>query len=338
MTKYILVAGGCGFIGINLVKKLIQDRHNHVTVIDNLITGNRVHIDSLLKEYVNLYFVHGDINNTYELAQLPFSFDEIYHLASIASPYWYQKHPLETLDTGYTGTKNLLELARKHKARILFASTSEIYGQPQVSPQAETYNGNVNCVGTRSCYDESKRIGETLMYTYNKLYNVQTRIARIFNTYGPYMSLDDGRLLPNIMNNVTNDDDMLIIYGDGSQTRCFTYIDDTLEGLTRLIASDYTDPVNIGSDVEISINDLIALMRKKYNFARIDYQPIDPDDPLVRKPDISLAKEILNWQPTTDLMDGLNSLHQYWTDCQTHLKNKLNNLNQNSSDLNIDQM
>ena len=325
MTVYYLVSGGAGFIGIHLVRKLAIDPNNHITIIDSLITGgeaSRALVTALTTEFINVHFIEGDITEMYILRQLPFSVDKIYHLASIASPLLYQASPLETLDVGYIGTKNMLDLARRNKAKILFASTSEVYGNPTVSPQSEEYYGNVNTVGTRSCYDSSKRIAETLMYTYHNIWNVNTCIARIFNTYGPGMLKNDGRLIPNIMNSLIDPEFQLIIYGDGSQTRCFTYIDDTVDGLIKLMdldssigsVDDISNPINIGSDTELSINELLDIISTEIpgKLCQVEYRPIDKDDPKIRKPDINRAKKLLNWEPTTDIFTGLQKTYESW--------------------------
>jgi UDP-glucuronate decarboxylase len=300
-TKTVLIAGGCGFIGSNLCHRLVKDENINVICVDNLFTGKFDNIKNIIDEH-NFSFIHHDIIDPLSITE---NINEIYNLACPASPPKYQIDPIYTAKTNFLGTMNLLELAREKNAKILFSSTSEIYGEPEITPQREDYRGNVNTIGIRSCYDEGKRIAETLMMDYHKKYNIDIRIARIFNTYGPNMDPYDGRVVTNFIRQILNDED-ITIYGDGSQTRSFCYIDDQLDGLIKLMDSDYIYPINIGNPFEITIkqltNILLELIESK---STIIYNPLPLDDPTNRKPDITLAKKILNWEPKQNLKDGL---------------------------------
>lgn len=298
MTKTILICGGAGFIGSNLCKRLYKE--NRIICMDNLFTGKMENINSLLSD--NFIFINHNIINPIHIEE---KIDEIYHLASPASPPKYQKDPIFTLKTNFIGTMNLLDLAVKKKCKILLSSTSEVYGEPLISPQKEEYRGNVNTVGDRSCYDEGKRVAETLMMDYHKMYNVDIRIVRIFNTYGPNMDKNDGRVVTNLISQILTNEH-ITIYGDGSQTRSFCYIDDLLEGLISLMNSTYNYPINIGNSTDITIKELSTILLDLIESeSKITFLPLPQDDPTNRKPDITLAKNILNWEPTTDLRTGL---------------------------------
>ena len=308
--KTILIAGGCGFIGSNLCIRLLNE-NNKIICIDNLFSGKIENIKTCMSND-NFSFIN---HNIIEPLHIDNEIDEIYHLACPASPPKYQIDPVYTLKTNFIGTMNLLELARIKSAKILLASTSEIYGEPQVSPQPETYRGNVNTIGIRSCYDEGKRIAETLFMDYHNQYNVQTRIVRIFNTYGPNMDKYDGRVVTNFISQILNNES-ITLYGDGSQTRSFQYIDDLLDGIIKLMDSEYVYPINIGNPNEITVKQLasilIELTGSESNFT---YKPLPLDDPTNRNPDIQLAKKILNWEPRVELRTGLIKTIQYLQNC-----------------------
>jgi len=302
----LLVAGGAGFLGSNLCEQLLNMGHK-VVAVDNLITGSKKNIDYLL-QFKNFTFVNHDI-----IEFRTFDVDGIFNLACPASPPLYQKDPVGTVKTNVIGSTNLLELARKTNSRILQASTSEIYGDPKISPQTEEYWGNVNPIGLRSCYDEGKRTAETLFMDFHRQYGTDIRIARIFNTYGPRMRLNDGRVLPAFIGQAIRGED-LTVFGDGSQTRSFCYVDDLVEGIYRLLLSDYALPVNIGNPDEVSILDfaheILALVNNPAAF--IDYQPLPQDDPKVRQPNIALAKKLLDWEPKMNRKDGLKATYEYF--------------------------
>ena len=298
--KTILIAGGAGFIGSNLCKKLL-DEGNKIICLDNLLTGKMKNIIKLM-DNKNFIFKNKDIIESIKIEE---KIDEIYNLACPASPSKYQKDPIYTLKINFIGTLNLLELARKKNCKILLSSTSEIYGEPKISPQTESYRGNVNTIGIRSCYDEGKRIAETLMMDYHKKYNIDIKIARIFNTYGPNMDKYDGRVVTNFIRQMLNNENVTI-YGDGSQTRSFCYIDDQINGLIKLMNSKYNLPINIGNINEISIKKLANILFKLIDTnSTLIYNPIPLDDPTNRNPDITLAKEILNWYPKINIKEGL---------------------------------
>lgn len=305
--KTILVAGGAGFIGSNLCKYLL-DKNNKVLCLDNLYTGKLKNIEELLKNKNFLYIYH-DIITRIDIKQ---NIDEIYHLACPASPEKYQKNPIYTSEINFKGTQNLLELAKEKKAKFLLASTSEIYGDPLISPQKESYRGNVNTVGIRSCYDEGKRIAETLTMDYHRTYNLDTKIARIFNTYGEKMDKNDGRVVTNFIKQMLNNED-ITIYGDGNQTRSFCYISDQIEGLTKLMDADYNNPVNIGNTREITINKLVVILYKLIpdTKSKIINKLLPLDDPTNRCPDLNIAKKILNWTPKVALELGLQKTIKY---------------------------
>ena len=304
--KTILVAGGAGFIGSNLTKTLL-DMGNKVICVDSFLTGSRLNVSEFLKN-PNYNLIEHDIINPLNLSDI----DEIYNLACPASPPQYQKDPVHTFKTSVIGNLNLLELTRKNNAKLLFSSTSEIYGNPLEHPQNEKYWGNVNTVGIRSCYDEGKRASETLLTDYHKQYGVNIAIVRIFNTYGPNMSVFDGRVVSNFIVQALKNKD-ITIYGDGSQTRSFCFVDDLIRGLILLMKSNYTHPVNLGNPEEYSVSQLANMIIKLTNSnSKIVYMPLPQDDPIKRKPDISLAFEKLNWKPKIPLSLGLDKTIEYF--------------------------
>lgn len=295
MRKKILITGGAGFIGSHLAERLLKEGHQ-VIILDNFSSGRKENISGL-----KVKIIKGDIVKKISLPYV----NEIYHLASLASPIFYQKYPVETALSNSVGTYNLLIVARKYKSKILFASTSEVYGNPLEHPQKESYWGNVNPIGLRSCYDESKRLGETLMMDFNREYGVKVRIARIFNTFGPKMRIDDGRVIPNFISQALKNKP-ITIYGDGKQTRSFCYVADMVEGLIKLMNSNYSQPVNLGNPREITILELAEKIKKITNSkSKIIFKKLPEDDPIKRCPDISLAKKILKWEPKISLEKGL---------------------------------
>jgi len=306
--KRILIAGAAGFLGSHLCDRFIKEGYE-VIAVDNLLTGNLTNIEHLfpLKEFT---FYYHDIT---KFVHIPGELDYILHFASPASPIDYLKMPIQTLKVGALGTHNLLGLAREKKARILVASTSEVYGDPLVHPQSEDYWGNVNPVGPRGVYDEAKRFLEAITMAYHNFHQVETRIIRIFNTYGPRMRVEDGRALPAFFSQAIKGKG-LPVFGDGSQTRSFCYVDDLVEGIYRLLLSDYALPVNIGNPDEVSIlafaHEILALVNNPDAF--IDYQPLPQDDPKVRQPNITLAKKILNWEPKMNRKEGLKATYEYF--------------------------
>jgi UDP-glucuronate decarboxylase len=305
--KNILITGGAGFIGSNLCEKLLNDGHR-IICVDNLLTGSIKNIEHLLTNN-NFRFINHNIITYLEFNE---NIDEIYNLACPASPPKYQKYPIETLKINFLGVLNLLELARVKNAKILQSSTSEIYGEPEITPQHENYRGNVNTIGIRSCYDEGKRVAETLMMEYHNQYNIDIRIARIFNTYGSKMDKNDGRVVSNFINQSLNDYD-ITIYGKGEQTRSFCYIDDLIDGLIKLMNSDYIYPINLGNPCEINMIELSNIILKLTNSkSKIIYKDLPLDDPTNRKPDITKANNILNWKPTHDLKNGLIKTIEYF--------------------------
>ena len=305
-SKTILVTGGAGFIGSHLCKKLLNENHK-VICLDNLFTGSLSNIDSL-KSNNNFEFVNHDITKPYYRDCI----DEIYNLACPASPIHYQSNPIKTIKTCTIGVINMLGLAKKNNAKILQASTSEIYGDPEVHPQNEVYNGNVNTLGHRSCYDEGKRCAETLFMDYKREHNLNIKIVRIFNTYGPNMSKNDGRVVSNFITQAL-DGKNITVYGDGSQTRSFQFIDDLINGMIKMMNSDFVGPVNLGNPVELSMKDLASRVIKLTNSSsKIIYKKLPDDDPKRRRPDISLASSKLGWIPVIDLESGLQKTINYF--------------------------
>lgn len=305
--KRVLITGAAGFLGSHLCDRFIKEGF-HVIGMDNLLTGNIKNIEHLfpLKEFE--YF-HHDVT---KFVHVPGELDYILHFASPASPIDYLKMPIQTLKVGSLGTHNLLGLAKEKKARILVASTSEVYGDPNVHPQPEEYWGNVNPVGPRGVYDEAKRFMESITMAYHNFHGVDTRIIRIFNTYGPRMRLDDGRALPAFMSQALTGQD-LTVFGDGSQTRSFCYVDDLVEGIFRLLMSDYHLPVNIGNPAEISLLQFAEeIIKLTGTNQKIVFQPLPKDDPKQRKPDITKAKELLGWSPKVDRAEGLKITYEYF--------------------------
>ena len=315
----ILITGGCGFIGSNLINKLIHN--NRIICIDNLITGSLNNIKNHIKN-PNFTFINHDIcNPIIDIVGETLSSSEpllqIYHLASLASPEKYKKYPIETLLTSINGTQNVLQLCIKYKSKLLFTSTSEIYGDPLVHPQPEEYFGNVNTIGERSCYDEGKRVCETLLYLYREQYKLDIKIVRIFNTYGPFMDIHDGRVITNFIKNILLNKPVLI-YGDGTQTRSFCYIDDMIDGLERMMKSEEKGPINLGNpNCEFSLNSLIKIYGKITGInVMIQYMDSTQDDPKVRKPVIDKAMEKLLWEPKINIEEGLKKTMEYFLDIQ----------------------
>ena len=298
--KSILVTGGAGFIGSHLCDRLI-DAGERVICVDNLYTGHRENIEHLL-DHPRFLFQHHDV-----CEPLDVQVDEIYNLACPASPPFYQRDPVKTLQTSVQGAVNLLALAQRTNARILQASTSEVYGEPQLHPQREDYWGNVNPIGVRSCYDEGKRCAETLFFDYHRQYGTSIKVARIFNTYGPRMSEHDGRAVSNFVSQALKGEP-ITVYGNGSQTRSFCFVDDLVEGLIRLMNSDSsaTGPVNLGNPIERTVRELAELVLElTHSESTIVERELPGDDPTRRRPDISHAKELLAWSPKVDLKSGL---------------------------------
>jgi dTDP-glucose 4,6-dehydratase len=307
MSKRILITGAAGFLGSHLCDRFIAEGYQ-VVGMDNLITGDIKNIEHLfpLKQFE---FYNHDVSN---FVHVRGKLDYILHFASPASPIDYLKIPIQTLKVGSLGTHNLLGLAKEKKARFLIASTSEVYGDPTVHPQTEEYWGNVNPVGPRSVYDEAKRFQEAITMAYHTFHGLETRIVRIFNTYGPRMRLNDGRVLPAFIGQAIRGED-LTIFGDGTQTRSFCYVDDLVEGIYRLLHSDYAYPVNIGNPNEITINEFAQeIIKLTGTNQKIEYLPLPQDDPKQRQPDISKAKKIINWSPKIDRSEGLKITYEYF--------------------------
>ena len=296
--RRVLVTGGCGFIGSHLVDRLMKEG-NEVICVDNCFSGQKSNIEHWIN-HPRFEFIRHDI-----VEPLRVEVDEIFHLACPASPVFYQNNPIKTIKVSFQGTINMLGLAKRNKARILLTSTSEVYGDPEVHPQSEEYWGHVNPIGIRSCYDEGKRIAETLMMEYHRMHKVEIRIARIFNTYGPRMLENDGRVVSNFIVQAL-EGKPLTVYGEGQQTRSFCYVDDMVEGLLRLMRGSEIGPINLGNPGEYTILQLAEAVQKKINPAiPVAYKPLPSDDPRKRKPDITRARKYLNWEPKVGLDDGL---------------------------------
>jgi len=294
----ILVTGGAGFIGSHLIDRLMNEQHE-VICLDNFYTGTKQNISKWIG-HPNFESIRHDITEPIRL-----EVEQIYHLACPASPVHYQYNPIKTAKVSFLGTSNMLGLAKRVKARFLLASTSEVYGDPDVHPQPEEYHGNVNPIGIRSCYDEGKRIAETLSFDYHRQHNVAIRVARIFNTYGPRMLENDGRVVSNFIAQSLQGNP-LTVYGDGSQTRSFCYVTDLVDGLVKLMNGDQIGPINLGNPEEYTILELAEKIRDRINPEReISFKPLPQDDPKQRKPDITKAKTRLNWQPSISLEAGL---------------------------------
>ena len=305
-NKTILVTGGAGFIGSHLCRRLLNENYK-VICLDNLFTATLNNIEELKKNN-NFEFVNHDITKPYYRDNI----DEIYNLACPASPIHYQSNPIKTVKTCTIGVINMLGLAKKNNAKILQASTSEVYGDPEIHPQKEDYNGNVNTLGYRSCYDEGKRCAETLFIDYNREHNLNIRIVRIFNTYGPNMTKNDGRVVSNFILQALKGDD-ITVYGDGSQTRSFQFIDDLVNGLIKMMNGNSVGPINLGNPIELSMKDLATMVIKLTNSSsNIIYKELPEDDPKRRRPDINLAKSILDWSPIIDLETGLKKTINYF--------------------------
>lgn len=305
--KTILITGGAGFLGSHLCDRFLTEGYR-VIAMDNLITGNIANIEHLFKDK-DFEYHHHDVS---KFVFVPGKLDYILHFASPASPIDYLKMPIQTLKVGSLGTHNLLGLAKDKKARILVASTSEVYGDPLVHPQKEEYWGNVNPVGPRGVYDEAKRFQEAITMAYHTFHGLETRIIRIFNTFGPRMRLDDGRVLPAFISQAMNGED-LTAFGDGSQTRSFCYVDDLIEGIYRLLLGNYAQPVNIGNPDEITINEFAEeIIKLTGSKSKVIYTPLPEDDPKQRKPDITKAREILGWEPKFTRAAGLKPTLEYF--------------------------
>lgn len=305
--KRVLITGGAGFLGSHLCDRFIKEGH-YVIAMDNLITGDLRNIEHLFK-HPNFEFYHHDVS---KFIHVPGELDYILHFASPASPIDYLKIPIQTLKVGSLGIHNCLGLARVKKARVIIASTSEVYGDPLVHPQTEEYWGHVNPVGPRGVYDEAKRFQEAMTMAYHTYHGLETRIVRIFNTYGPRMRLNDGRVLPAFIGQALRGED-LTIFGDGTQTRSFCYVDDLVEGIYRLLLSDYAYPVNIGNPSEITMNEFAEeIIKLTGTDQKVVHKPLPKDDPKQRQPDITKAREILGWEPKVNRAEGLKITYEYF--------------------------
>jgi dTDP-glucose 4,6-dehydratase len=302
-----VITGGAGFVGSHLCERFLARGHE-VVCVDNLITGSTSNIDHL-RGNDRFSFIRHDISHPLEIDG---PVDHILHFASPASPVDYLRHPIPTLKVGALGTHNSLGLAKAKEARFLLASTSEVYGDPERHPQKEDYWGHVNPIGLRGCYDEAKRFAEAITMAYHRYHNVDTHIVRIFNTYGGRMRLDDGRVLPNFIGQALRGEP-LTVYGDGSQTRSFCYVDDLVDGIEKLLFADFHEPVNLGNPDEVTIlqfaQEVLELCGSK---SRIEYRPLPQDDPKVRKPDITRARQLLGWEPRVNRHDGLRRTLEYF--------------------------
>lgn len=306
--KTILVTGAAGFLGTNLIKVL--DKKNYIICIDNLSSSNSLNLN-YLKKLSNVSFINHDIRNKLKINH---KIDEIYNFACPASPSIYQRDPIGTFETNVTGTKNIIEFAIKNNSKIFQASTSEVYGDPLEHPQKETYFGNVNPIGIRSCYDEGKRGAESIFFDYYRKYNLKIKVARIFNTYGPGMNMNDGRVVSNFIVQALKKN-AITLYGNGNQTRSFCFVLDTIYGIKKLMNSkrSIVGPINIGNPKEISVKHLAILIRDIIgNKVKIIYKKLPIDDPKIRKPDIQTAKKVLNWKPKTNLNIGLKKTINYF--------------------------
>jgi len=318
----VLITGAAGFLGSHLCDRFIHEGMD-VIGMDNLITGDLKNIEHLFK-LPNFQFYHHDVS---KFIHVPGPLDYILHFASPASPIDYLKIPIQTLKVGSLGTHNCLGLAMAKKARIIVASTSEVYGDPHVHPQVESYWGNVNPVGPRGVYDEAKRFQEAITMAYHTFHGLETRIVRIFNTYGPRMRLNDGRVLPAFIGQALRGED-LTIFGDGSQTRSFCYVDDLVEGIYRLLMSDCAQPVNIGNPDEITIKEFAEeIIQLTQTHQKVIYHPLPTDDPKQRRPDITLAKEILQWEPKVHRSEGLKLTYDYFKTLSADELNKIEHKN-----------
>ncbi len=309
MAKRVLVTGGAGFLGSHLCERLVSDGVD-VICLDNFFTGRRENVDRLL-DNPRFELMRHDVTEAMTL-----EVDEIYHLACPASPVHYQRNPVRTIRTGVLGTMNMLDVARDAHARILIASTSEVYGDPEVHPQPEHYWGHVNPIGSRACYDESKRCAEAVAVSYARQHGVQVRIARIFNTYGPRLALDDGRVISNFIVQALRGEP-ITLYGTGQQTRSFCYVSDLIDGLVAMMASDCNaQPINLGNPGEFTIADLAhRVLQLTGSASKIIYRDLPEDDPRQRQPDITRAKKLLGWQPTVVLEEGLKRTIEYFRTC-----------------------
>jgi UDP-glucuronate decarboxylase len=313
--KTVLVTGGAGFIGSHLCLRLFDEGHR-IICLDNCFTGSLDNFGLRQRELTlsgRFEFIRHDV-----VEPITLEVDEIYHLACPASPVHYQHNPIKTIKTNVLGTYHMLGLAKRVRAQFLLASTSEVYGDPQVHPQTEDYWGNVNPIGIRSCYDEGKRVAETLASDYHRQHKIDIRIARIFNTYGPNMSANDGRVVSNFICQALGNQPVTI-YGDGRQTRSFCYVSDLVEGLSQLMAGDYTQPVNLGNDQEITLLQLVEAMERAFGRRlEITHQPLPPDDPVRRRPDLTLAGKLLSYQPRVSLDEGIRKTIAYFKELCDH--------------------